>query len=737
MRFPALPSPTRFALTSSLGLLLAAGLAWAGFGPLPMSLKGVPIPPTPGLLDGADPIVIDKTKAIVLGKALFWDVNVGSDGMACASCHFHAGADRRVKNQIAPSGHSGGDERFAQAADGQPRGANYRLRRSDFPLNQANEPLREIDIHGMARESDDVVGSAGIFAGEFRSSELMETVADDCARQADSLFHARGIGARQATRRNAPTVINAVFNHRNFWDGRANNVFNGSSPWGDRDPDAGVWVKQANGAVVRQRLRLLNASLASQAVAPPLNTTEMACTGRALADLGRKLQLRAPLENQIVHPSDSVLGFYAHSTASQLKPGLKTSYAALIRQAFNAKYWSSNKRGPFGKPRALGPQDRPQPYSQMEANFGLFFALAIQLYESTLVSDDSPFDRSARDADGNPVDLDAAAQRGMHVFREAHCATCHVGPVFTTAAASTNASLVASHPEAFGDTSLRVAVSANLLDHLPGNKGKGFVDVGFAATGVAQDEWDVGLGGSDPFGHPYSYAEQYLQHLAGNTAGVVDAEVSATRPCDFTLPIAMQRSKPLPYMFVTADGIQPQPQDKTGCLVPGGAYLPTPATATRELANPATTRMLTIVEGAFKVPSLRNAELTGPYMHNGGMASLEEVVEFYARGGNFEGASKQFALVFPQPTLQLDASARSDLVQFLKSLTDDRVRFERAPFDHPELPLITGQTGDHWDMPAGNPLGAGLAPDEMLLIPAVGAAGLSAPLPAFEEYLDD
>ncbi len=39
---------------------------------------------------------------IVLGKALFWDVQVGSDGRtACATCHFHAGADHRVTNQIA------------------------------------------------------------------------------------------------------------------------------------------------------------------------------------------------------------------------------------------------------------------------------------------------------------------------------------------------------------------------------------------------------------------------------------------------------------------------------------------------------------------------------------------------------------------------------------------------------------------------------------------------------------
>ena len=80
--------------------LLVASAAFAHFGPVPISLVGAPVPETPGLTDGPDPIVVDEAKAIALGKALFWDVNVGSDGMACASCHFHAGADHRLNNQL-------------------------------------------------------------------------------------------------------------------------------------------------------------------------------------------------------------------------------------------------------------------------------------------------------------------------------------------------------------------------------------------------------------------------------------------------------------------------------------------------------------------------------------------------------------------------------------------------------------------------------------------------------------
>jgi hypothetical protein len=62
------------------------------------SLKGVAIPQPPGIAQ----YVANQQSLIVLGKALFWDAQVGSDGrIACATCHFHAGADHRITNQIA------------------------------------------------------------------------------------------------------------------------------------------------------------------------------------------------------------------------------------------------------------------------------------------------------------------------------------------------------------------------------------------------------------------------------------------------------------------------------------------------------------------------------------------------------------------------------------------------------------------------------------------------------------
>src|SRR5262245_49866308 len=65
----------------------------------PPSLKTVPVPEPENLAD----FVKDKAAAVALGKALFWDTQVASDGrVACASCHFQAGVDVRASNQLNP-----------------------------------------------------------------------------------------------------------------------------------------------------------------------------------------------------------------------------------------------------------------------------------------------------------------------------------------------------------------------------------------------------------------------------------------------------------------------------------------------------------------------------------------------------------------------------------------------------------------------------------------------------------
>lgn len=71
-------------------------------------------------------------------------------------------------------------------------------------------------------------------------------------------------------------------------------------------------------------------------------------------------------------------------------------------------------------------------------------------------------------------------------------------------------------------------------------------------------------------------------------------------------------------------------------------------------------------EALFKVPSLRNIEVTAPYMHDGSMNTLEDVIEHYNSGGSdFFNKSE-----FIQP-LNLSAAQKEDLLAFLKSLTDE------------------------------------------------------------------
>lgn len=83
-------------------------------------------------------------------------------------------------------------------------------------------------------------------------------------------------------------------------------------------------------------------------------------------------------------------------------------------------------------------------------------------------------------------------------------------------------------------------------------------------------------------------------------------------------------------------------------------------------------------EGKMRTPSLRNLELRAPYMRNGRFATIEEVIEFYDRGGDF--ANDEIA------PLNLTTQQKEDLAAFLKRpLTDPRLVSEVAPFDRPTL----------------------------------------------------
>jgi len=623
-----------------------------------LALKSVAVPPTPGLGD----FIRDPDAAIRLGKALFWDVQAGSDGNACASCHFHAGADNRMKNQLSP-GLKAGDATFQKLAGGAAGGTNYTLKPEDFPFHQLKNPLDRNSA--VLFDSNDVVSSQGSFGGVFQ--QLGPNGSEVCGDRPapDSSFSVNGVMTRRVPPRNAPTTINAVFNFRNFWDGRANNVFNGVNPFGPRDSEARVLVALADGSSEWVSIALANASLASQAVGPALSDFEMSCANRSFRDLGRKLLALRPLGRQEIHPQDSVLGASLNGSGR----GLRETYPELIKAAFDPRWWSS--------------AEQVDGYSQMENNFSLYWGLAIMLYEATLVSDETPFDKFVG-SPGSPPDpaaLTSQELRGLVLFRgKGQCISCHKGAEFTGAASS----LQRGNDEG-------VLVESMFLK----TGDLAVYDNGFYNIGVRPAIEDRGVGASDPFGHPLSLARTWFEQLRARAV----ADPVWVDPCLFSI-----------FFDASACWVSPEPDG---------------------------TRI--VADGAFKTPGLRNIALTQPYFHTGSYFSLEQVVEFYNRGGDRRGPDADDStglLAADAPNggttnvhpamlpLALSPAEQSDLVAFLRNaLTDLRVACEQAPFDHPSLVLHDGHVGQTDRVRDDN--GDGLADDQFTDLPAVGAGGLA------------
>jgi cytochrome c peroxidase len=75
--------------------------------------------------------------------------------------------------------------------------------------------------------------------------------------------------------------------------------------------------------------------------------------------------------------------------------------------------------------------------------------------------------------------------------------------------------------------------------------------------------------------------------------------------------------------------------------------------------------------GMFKTPTVRNVEVTAPYMHNGIYETLEEVVDFYNQGG---GTGLGFDIphqTLPFDNLDLSQKEQKALVAYMKTLTDE------------------------------------------------------------------
>ncbi len=633
---------------------------------LPNDLRAVVVPAPTNLAD----FVRDQTMAIALGKALFWDMQVGSDGVqACASCHFRAGADPRSKNQVSPGLKSfpTADLTFSnRIGTAIIPGPNEPLHAGDLPLTKLANP-GERGALNPATDSNDVVSSQGIHHP---------------ADQSDPMGFVVGAWAntRRVEPRNTPSVINAVFNHRQFWDGRAENVFNGVNHLGQRDPDAKLFRADDPQTPIEVRVELINASLASQAVAPILSDLEMAAPGRTRLDVsralakghrnqGKKITKLRPLANQLVSPTDSVLGPMSSWPGRGLTFG---KYDQMIKSAFFEKWWKSKKliRVNADGSKTLvaknngdcdGTECTETEYALIQYNFSLFFGIAVQLYQATLVSDDTPWDRFRRAhptktdpalnpwINTNPAHISRLALFGAHLFNDRfrgptniRCSNCHESNELTDA------------------SNRRVLAAANGPVR---NRDGNVIDKGFNNIGIRPTDDDLGAGASDAFG----------------------------------------------------------PLSHTRRLFPGDP----PATFDN---NAAVTKGFG-VDGAFKVPSLRNVALTAPYFHNGDTLTLREVVQLYSRGGNvFPVQALDGTPIEPLGVPNLTSAEVDAIVAFLEALTDERVLYRRAPFDHPQIFVPNGHPSGSTSPTDAN--GDGLADDVMVEIPAVGAAG-GAPLPGF------
>ena len=359
---------------------------------------------------GLDQFIQDEAALLKLGKALFWDMQVGSDGIqSCASCHFHAGVDNRIKNEVSPGILATPKDNTFQLG-----GPNYTLLSTDFPLSTDSN-------------MNDVISSQGVFAVEATDPDGFQIN-----------VNGENIKVRRVEPRNTPTIFNAVFNRLQFWDGRAKDQFNGANPSGANPPGNYPVVYRApvrNAAWepfdVIQNGNLNDISLASIAVGPVVSVFEMTSEEREFPDVqlvlkknGHKLKAVRPLAKQIVSPSDSVLG----DSSRFPKLGLQDhDYAAIIQQAFKREWWDSNRK-----------QDG---YTLIEQNFSLYWGLAIREYLATLKADSginahTPFDRYQA---GDETALTPQEISGLQIFTDnvanggGNCSTCHVIPEFTRA----------------------------------------------------------------------------------------------------------------------------------------------------------------------------------------------------------------------------------------------------------------------------------------------------------------
>jgi cytochrome c peroxidase len=801
-------------------------------------LSSVPIPAVFGL----EGIVADKAAAIELGKALFWDMQAGSDDtQACASCHFNAGADSRATNDVNP-GQAGGDNTFQIGVPFNGKfGTNYHYNPGtasagfggyhdgDFPFRK----LADVnDRFSVIADSNDVSGSAGVFSTKIQSvvvgtignggtivtgnsGDASGQGGNDADQGSDDAGMTRsphgvrnpngnrttsgnkgpgsskkggnsGAGAqvgtstgsltsventvstpdpvfsypdpsnpnavintRKTTGRNTPSVVNAVFNYRNFWDGRAQNECNGANPFGQRDKTSHLVVIKDDGSLSNVLVSMKNSALCSQSLGPILSPTEMSADGRDFKQVGKKLLARKPLAKQMVDPTDSVLGLISNSPST----GINTTYAALIQKAFLPEWHSFAKHicvaqdgstaGTIDPGTASCPAGSLE-YSQMEYNFSLFWGVAIQMYESTLVADQTPMDKYLEQQQSYTLIGDNKANQYTIQLKPG------ITP-YTVSVVGLNPTLDASDQDIYAFDNGQGFIGGVGVNQGSVNYATGQVTIFFSDSPVSQVPIQINYSvGATPMTESQLRGLVIFQTKGGCIVCHGGPELS-------NAAVGTVTNTPIERMIMEDDsarvydtgfyhiGVRPSAEDAglagndgvAGLPLSNAEYLrqhvcdggfetvivpgrrgdgiaPAPLNCGDEVAR----------GGFFKAPQLRNVALTAPYFHNGGQLTLEQVVEYYNRGGDFNTVAEVKNMDPDIEILGLTLQDRQDLVNFLRNgLTDPRTVKQSAPFDHPQLIVSNGHpAGDGYPVQA-DPQHPGQATNQYMEIPAVGTNG--------------
>jgi cytochrome c peroxidase len=321
---------------------------------LTLALTSAGVVPTAAAGDdftSLDDVVDDRDAAVKLGKALFWDQQIGSDNgsaQSCASCHYQGGAD--------------------------------------------SHPAR-IEAGRLANGK---IGSLGVRFSNFMGVNVIGGVAMAKDMMAVTGGEMGTAGDWMITGRQAPPSVESDNTH-NFWDGRANNIFNGCDPSGEIKDC--LYKRNSSGTLVPASFAIENFSQGSQAVGPPNNEVEMAAMGRTFAELGFKMARVTPLGMQYGDLADEL-----HESGS--------SYEDLIEAAFGTGLadFIGDEIVPGVQARVMwdGAAMSLEPVRLTEHNFSLFFGIAVALYEQTLTAE-----------------VPSPTKRQKKAFKRMKCAGCH------------------------------------------------------------------------------------------------------------------------------------------------------------------------------------------------------------------------------------------------------------------------------------------------------------------------